>query len=109
MRIPKSVKETTPLFKSNANKIWLETIVQEVNNLRISFKIYEGNVENLPPGCEHLCCHIIFDVKIGENLHSKSKIISGVHNNSTPYLPNSSSVVSRYNVGIYLTIASLNG
>ena len=42
--------------------------------MRIDFEIYEGNVEELPPGYQEVSCHIIFDVNIGDNLCRKSQI-----------------------------------
>ena len=43
--------------------------------VRIAFKFYEGNVEELPPGYQELSCHIIFDVNMGDNFCCKSLIV----------------------------------
>ena len=40
--------------------------------MRISFGLYEGNVEDLPPRYQEVGCHVIFDVKMGDNLRRKS-------------------------------------
>ena len=38
-----------------------------MENVRIDFELYEGNVEDLPTGYQEVSCHIIFDVNMGEN------------------------------------------
>ena len=49
MTISKSVNDTIQLDKSNGNTLWWEAIVQEMKNVRITFELYEGNMEDLPP------------------------------------------------------------
>ena len=65
MRIHKSVKVEISLDKLNGNTLWWEAIFQEMINVRIDFKLYEGNVEYLPTGYQEVSFHIIFDVKMG--------------------------------------------
>ena len=50
LRISMSVKEAIALDKSNGNTLWWEKIVQYMKNMRISFELYGGNVEDLPTG-----------------------------------------------------------
>ena len=47
--------------------------------VRIDFDIYEGNMEELPPGYQYVSCHIIFDVNIGENFRRKALLVEGGH------------------------------
>ena len=55
-----------------------------MKNGRISFEIYEGNMEDLPPGYQEVSCHIIFDVNMGENFRRKAQIVAGGNNTTTP-------------------------
>ena len=53
-------------------------------------------------------CHMIFDVKFGENFRHKARLVAGGHMTDTPNTLTYSSVVSRDSVRIALTIAALN-
>ena len=75
MRISKSVKEAIEIDKSNGNTLCREAIVQEMKNAMIAFEIYEGNVEDISPGYQEMNCHIIFDVRMGENFRRKSHTV----------------------------------
>ena len=48
--------------------MWREAIYKEMRNVRISFEIFEGNENEIPPGYQKVECHMIFDIKMGENL-----------------------------------------
>ena len=76
--------------------------------VRIDFDIYEGNMEELPPGYQYVSCHIIFDVNIGENFRHKALILEGGHKTTTPSFLTYLSVVSRDIVKISSTIAELD-
>ena len=54
-------------------------------NVRIDFELYEGNVQDLPTGYQEVSCHLIFDVKIGENLCRKPRIVEVGNNTTKPY------------------------
>ena len=79
----------------------------EMKNVRIAFEEYEGNVEDLI-GYQKVKCHIIFDVKLGENLRRKTRLVAGGLTTDPPSSITYSSVVSRDLVRIALTIAALN-
>ena len=85
-----------------------DAIVQEMKNVRIAFKVYEGNVSDLV-GYQEIGCHLVFDVKMGENFRRKARLVAGGHKTSTPTSLTYSSVVSRDSVRIALTLAALNG
>ena len=36
--------------------------------VRPAFEVYEGNKEDPPPGYQQIKCHMVFDIKLGENL-----------------------------------------
>ena len=53
-------------------------------------------------------CHMIFDVKFGENFRRKARLVAGGHMTDTPNTLTYSSVVSRDSIHIALTIVALN-
>ena len=108
IRIPKTVKEAIELDTLNQNTLWWSAICQEMKNVRIAFEIFEGNKEDIPPGYQLVNCHMIFDIKMGENFRRKARMVAGGHQTSTPSTITYSSVVSRDSVRIALTIAALN-
>eukprot|EP00980_Cylindrotheca_fusiformis_P007911 scaffold1692_cov79-Cylindrotheca_fusiformis.AAC.2 len=57
-------------------------------------------------GYQKIKCHMIFDVKLGENFRRKARLVAGGHVTEVPSSMTYSSVVSRDSVRIALTIAS---
>ena len=53
-------------------------------------------------------CHMIFNVKFGENFWRKARLVAGGHMADTPNTLTYSSVISRDSIHIALTIAALN-
>ena len=76
--------------------------------LRPAFEAYEGNKEDLPPGYQQIKCHMIFDIKLGDNFRRKAQLIGGGHTTTAPSSITLLLVVSRDSVRISLTIAALN-
>ena len=109
IRIPKSVEDAKRLDQANNNTLWYDAICQEMKNVRVAFDPYEGNIDDLGPGYQKIDCHMIFDVKMGENFRRKARMVAGGHKTNTPASITYSSVVSRDSVRIILTIAALNG
>jgi hypothetical protein len=72
----------------------------------VAFKIMEAD-EELPPGYQQICCHMIFDLKI-EDFRRKARLVAGGHMTEAPSVLTYSSVVSRESVRIALTLAALN-
>ena len=68
-----------------------------------------GGVQQLPCGFQEIKCHMIFDVKIGENFRRKACLVAGGHTTDAPATLTYSSVISRDSVRIALTITALNG
>ena len=80
-----------------------------MKNVRPAFEVFEGGVHQLPSGFQEIKCHMIFDVKIGENFRRKARLVAGGHTTDAPATLTYSSVISRDSVRIALTIAALNG
>ena len=79
-----------------------------MKNVRPAFEVFEVGVQQLPSGFQEIKCHMIFDVKIGENFCRKARLVEGGHTSEVPATLAYSSVVSRDSVQIALTIAALN-
>jgi len=109
IKIPKTVKEAIQLDKENGNTLWWDALMKEMKNVRPAFEVFEGSAEDLPVGYQLIKCHVIWDVKLGENFRRKARLVAGGHTTETPTTLTYSSVVSRESVRIALTIAALNG
>ena len=64
--------------------------------------------EDIQIGYQQIKCHMIFDVKLGDNFRRKARLVGGGHTTTAPDSITYSSVVSRDSVRIALTIAALN-
>lgn len=108
VRIPKSVREAIAIDKENGNTLWWDALMKEMKNVRPAFEVFEGGAEKLV-GYQCIKCHIVWDVKLGENFRRKARLVAGGHLTEIPTSQTYSSVVSRDSVRIALTIAALNG
>ena len=108
IRIPKTVEEACRLDRENDDNLWWEAICKEMKNVRPAFEVFEGKQHDIPPGLQQIHCHMIFDVKVGENFHWKAWCVAGGHTTETPASLTYSSVVSHNTIHIALTIAALN-
>ena len=79
-----------------------------MRNARPAFKVWEKDVEHIPPGYQQIKCHMKFDFKMGENFRRKARFVTGGHTTETPMSLTYSSVVSRDSVRIILLTAALN-
>ena len=82
---------------------------QKMKNVRPAFEVFEVIKEGLPIGYQMIKCHMIFDVKLGENFIRRARLVGGGHRTTAPTSITYSSVVSRDLVRISLTVAALNG
>ena len=73
-----------------------------MKNVRPAFELFEGGIEQLPTGYQEIKCHMIFDVKIGENFRRKTRLVEGSHTTEAPATLTYSSVFSRDSVLIAL-------
>ena len=108
IQIPKSVEEAKELDRKNGNTLWWDAICKEMRNVRPGFQVWEKSESEIPIGYQQIRCHIVFDVKMGENFRRKARFVAGGHLTETPASLTYSSVVSRDSVRIALLIAALN-
>ena len=99
IRVPKSVEEAKKIDEQNGDTLWWDAICKEM---------FEMKEENIPEDYQFMQCHMIFDVKVGENFWRKARLVAGGHMTNTPNTLTYSSVVSRDSVCIALTITALN-
>ena len=111
IRIPKNVKQARELDADDSTglTLWWDAILKEMRNVRIAFEEFAGTEQEIPPGYQYVDCHMIFDIKMGENFRRKARMVAGGHQTVTPAALTYASVVSRDSVRICLTIAALNG
>ena len=109
IEIPKSVVQARQIDGKCGNTLWWDAICKEMKNVRPAFEVFGGDTDQLPGGYQDIKCHMIFDVKIGENFRRKARLVAGGHTTETPATLTYSSVVSRDSVRIALTMAALNG
>ena len=105
--IPKSIAEAIRIDKKNTNTLWQDAIRKEMDNVRIAFELCDGNPKELI-GYQEITCHMIFDIKLGENFRRKARYVADGHKTEVPASVTYSSVVSRDSVRICLLIAALN-
>ena len=79
-----------------------------MENVRPAFEAFEGGAEQLPSRFQEIKCHMIFDVKIGENFRRKALLVAGGPTTDAPATLTYYSVVSYDSIQIALTIAALN-
>ena len=109
VRIPKLVKEALQINKENGDTKWWDAIVQDMGNVRTAFQVHKGTKADLSIGYQQIKCHMIFDVKMGENFRRKERLVGGGHITKAPSSLTYSSVLSQDSIRIALTIAALNG
>jgi hypothetical protein len=107
IEIPKSIEHAKKLDAKNNNTLWWDAICDEMATVRVAFEeIDEGGI---PRGYTHIDCHMIFDIKLGENYRRKARFVAGGHKTGAPSSITYASVVSRDSVRICLLVAALNG
>ena len=108
IELPKSVEHALELDRKNGNDYWKKAIDEEMKNVRPAFQVHEGTVADLV-GYQKIRCHMIFDIKMGENFRRKARFVAGGHVTHTPPEITYSSVVTRDSVRIAFLVAALNG
>jgi hypothetical protein len=92
----------------NGDTLWADAIRKEIANVRLAFEVWDKSEAEIPPGYQKIRCHMIFDVKMGENFRRKARFVAGGHTTETPASLTYASVVSRDSVRIALLVAALN-
>lgn len=108
IKIPKNVQEARAFDVENGNTFWWDAICKEMRNVRPAFEVWDKAQGELPIGFQEVRCHLIFDVKMGENFRRKARFVAGGHMTDVPSTLTYASVVSRDSVCIALLIAALN-
>ena len=108
IKIPKTVAEARALDLENGNTLWWDAICKEMRNVRPAFEAWDKDISEIPIGYQEVKCHLIFDVKMGENFRRKARFVAGGHTTDVPITLTYASVVSQDSVRIALTIAALN-
>jgi hypothetical protein len=93
IEVPKSWDECVKRDKENDNTLWQDAASKEMKNVRIAFKILNGE-ESPPPTYQEISCHMIFDVKM-EDFRHNAMFVAGGHTTDTPHAMTYASVVSR--------------
>jgi hypothetical protein len=106
IEVPNSWDDCVILDKENDNTLWQDAARKEMKNVRMSFKIINGE-ESVPPTYQEICCHMTFYVKM-EDVRHKAGFVVGGYTTYTPHAIPYASVVSRESVRIALTLAALN-
>ena len=79
-----------------------------MKNVRPAFEVFEGEKSDIPIGYQEVKCHMIYDIKLGENFRRKARLVAGGHKTVAPASITYSSVVSRDSVRFTLTVEALN-
>ena len=98
IRVPKTFKEAILIKKENGETLWWDAIMKEMKNVQPAFEVFEKRKEDIPVGYQHIKCHMIFDVKLGENFRRKARLVGGGHMENDPASITYSPVVSRDSV-----------
>jgi hypothetical protein len=61
------------LDEGNCNTLWQDAIRKEMSNVRIAFKVLNGE-EAIPPNYQEIRYHMIFDVKM-EDFCRKARLV----------------------------------
>jgi hypothetical protein len=91
IEVPKSWDDCVRLDKYNDNTLWQDAVRKEMKNVRIAFKILNGE-ESVPPTYQEIRCHMIVDVKM-EDFRRKARFVAGGHTTGTPHVMTYASVV----------------
>jgi hypothetical protein len=95
------------LDKEDENTLWQDVARKDMNNVRISFKILNGE-ESVLPTYQEIHFHMIFDVKM-EDFRSKARSVVGGNTINTPHAMTYVSVFPRESLRVALTLDALNG
>ena len=108
IKIPKNAEEAKAFDLENGDTKWWDSICKEMANVRPALEVWDKPISEIPIGYQQVRCHLIFDIKMGENFRRKARFVAGGHTTDAPSTLTYASVVSRDSVRIALTIAALN-
>ena len=105
IELPKTVEEALEIDRRTGTDYWRKAIEKEMKNVRVAFKILDGDGD-IPIGHLEIKCHMVFDVKM--DLTRKARLVAGGHKTEPSKESVYSSVVSRDSVRLAFLIAALN-
>ena len=108
IKVTREAAEAKRFDDENSNTLWWDSICKEMKDVQIAFKNWEKGIKNILPGYQKVKCHMIFDIKMGENFRQKDRIVAGGYTTTAPDGLNYSSVMSHDSRRIALTIVALN-
>jgi hypothetical protein len=73
LEIPKNYQDCVRIDVENGNRLWQDAVMNEMKTVRPAFELYEGSIQDLI-GYQKIACHLIFDIKLGENLPTKGTV-----------------------------------
>ena len=80
----KKFKEAILIDKENGDTLWWDAIMKEMKNVRPDFEMFDKHKEDIPIGYQQIKCHMIFDVKLGENFRHKARLVGRGHTTTDP-------------------------
>ena len=107
LEIPKNYQDAVRIDLANNNTLWQDATRAEMKTARPAFEVHEGTERELV-GYQKIRCHLVYDVKLGENFRRKARYCANGSTTDTPTSLTYSSVVARDSVRIALTVAALN-
>jgi hypothetical protein len=78
IRIPRNIQEAKKIDKENGNTLWMDAIHLKINNVWVAFVECDENPEDLI-GYKQIMGHLVFDVKLRECFHRKSRFCADGH------------------------------
>ena len=79
-----------------------------MGNVIPAVQVRKGTKADLTIGYQQIKCHMIFDVKMGENFRLKAIIVGGGHMTEAPSLITYNIFTDPASIRIALTVASFN-
>ena len=58
--------------------------MKKTKNVQPTFEVFEKCKEDIPIGYQQIKCHMIFDVKLGEKVRRKARLVGGGHTTTDP-------------------------
>jgi hypothetical protein len=96
IEVPKNWDDCVRLDKENDDFLWQDAVRKEMKNVRIAFKILNGD-ESVPPTYQEIRCHMIFDVNM-KDFRRKARFVAGGQTTDNPHAMTYASVVSMESV-----------
>jgi hypothetical protein len=93
--------------EEKGNTLGQDTIRKEMKVIHPAFEVHEGAEKNLV-GYTKITGHLIFDIKMGENLRRKARYVADGHKTDPPVTLTYASMVSRDSVHLFFLLAALN-